>query len=354
MAKPWAKYEVDFINHPKFRALTGNAICLWLEGKNYCDHHMTDGLIPTHIVKQFRFSRRLAIEALLVSCGQKSESLTYAPLWEVHAIGYRMHDYLEHNDCREEVLERIGKADADRDWEKRRKRLIRDPELTAAIRARDMNCCRYCGRDVNWNDRRGVDGGTYDHVHPRGDNSMENVVIACRGCNAVKGSRTPEEAGMRLRTVTVSGRDLAGSGRGQIVGVSPSDECRLSSETTSESEAAKNTKEQVISPEPLRDSTPTVLDFVTVGKSAHWALTQLRIDAWARAYPNIEVLAECRKAGAWIDANPERRKTAKGMPAFLVNWLNRAVNGPRTGSVASPAGKGPQWLQNAQARRSAG
>jgi uncharacterized protein YdaU (DUF1376 family) len=80
------------------------------------------------------------------------------------------------------------------------------------------------------------------------------------------------------------------------------------------------------SAEPPSDSTPVVFTFPTVGKSSAWVLTQGRIDGWRGMYPNVDVMAECRKASAWIEANPERRKTAKGMSAFLVNWLNRAAD----------------------------
>ncbi len=66
------------------------------------------------------------------------------------------------------------------------------------VQRRDRGCCRYCGQPVNWKDRRGPLGGTYDHVDPSGPGDETNVVVACRGCNSTKGSRTPEEAGLRL------------------------------------------------------------------------------------------------------------------------------------------------------------
>jgi hypothetical protein len=116
--KPWAKYEVGFIEHPKFKGLNANAICLWIEGKNYCDLNMTDGLIPAHIVKQFRFSGKKSIDALLASVGPKNESESYAALWEPHPIGYKMHGYLEYNDCREAVLARLEQAERNRELDR--------------------------------------------------------------------------------------------------------------------------------------------------------------------------------------------------------------------------------------------
>lgn len=60
---------------------------------------------------------------------------------------------------------------------------------------RDGHQCQYCGkkppiRDLN-----------IDHVMPRsrgGADTWENLVTTCRVCNLRKGSRTPEEANMRL------------------------------------------------------------------------------------------------------------------------------------------------------------
>ena len=48
-----------------------------------------------------------------------------------------------------------------------------------------------------------------------------------------------------------------------------------------------------------------------------------------------DVVAEIRRAYEWILANPDRRKTAKGMRRFLFNWLSRAVDS-RSTSRAPP------------------
>lgn len=67
-----------------------------------------------------------------------------------------------------------------------------------------------------------------------------------------------------------------------------------------------------------------LLTFPTIGRGAStWDLTEAQCAEWQRAYPGLDVLGECRKALAWVDAN--QPKTAKGMKAFLVNWFNRAV-----------------------------
>ncbi|MCY4069023.1 MAG: HNH endonuclease [Acidimicrobiaceae bacterium] len=60
-----------------------------------------------------------------------------------------------------------------------------------AIFARDRDSCQYCGARAE----------TMDHVLPRsrgGQHTWENVVAACRRCNASKRDRLPSESGMRL------------------------------------------------------------------------------------------------------------------------------------------------------------
>jgi 5-methylcytosine-specific restriction endonuclease McrA len=59
---------------------------------------------------------------------------------------------------------------------------------------RDNYRCQYCGK-----------GGTLtlDHVVPRsrnGEDDWDNVVTCCVRCNNHKGDRSPEEAGLKLKT----------------------------------------------------------------------------------------------------------------------------------------------------------
>ncbi|MCB9795621.1 MAG: HNH endonuclease [Alphaproteobacteria bacterium] len=85
--------------------------------------------------------------------------------------------------------------------------------------ARDRASCQYCGEQPrSRTGRLALDALTVDHVVPRvqavgGEvvlpwsgmrvpvSCWENVVTACAGCNRVKGGRTPEQAGMRLRSI---------------------------------------------------------------------------------------------------------------------------------------------------------
>lgn len=73
-----------------------------------------------------------------------------------------------------------------------------------------------------------------------------------------------------------------------------------------------------VSPPPV-----VVLTFPCSGVPRSWDLTETQVAAWAPLYPAVDILAESRKAFGWIGANPTRRKTAGGMPRFLVGWLGK-------------------------------
>lgn len=65
------------------------------------------------------------------------------------------------------------------------------------VHTRDQHICQYCGAQSKL---------TLDHVLPTsrgGASSWENVVTACSPCNAKKGNKTPEEAGLVLKRLPV-------------------------------------------------------------------------------------------------------------------------------------------------------
>lgn len=191
----WLKIDDAIGEHRKTRRLLRagglEAFGLHTLALVHCSRYLTDGFVETEFVFEtldeagLKGKRRSLIVESLVAVGQ----------WTPVDGGWTIHDYLEHNPTSDQVREQRG-------VDRFRKELTRDHALIAAIRARDGDACRYCSVDVNWKDRRSSIGGTYDHVLPvskGGENTFENVVVCCRGCNQKKGPRTPGEAGMILR-----------------------------------------------------------------------------------------------------------------------------------------------------------
>jgi hypothetical protein len=66
--------------------------------------------------------------------------------------------------------------------------------------------------------------------------------------------------------------------------------------------------------------------FPVVGKARTWFAPKARDAEWRTAFPALDVTAEYRKAYAWLQANPTKRKTPRGMSHFLFAWLERAQN----------------------------
>lgn len=48
-----------------------------------------------------------------------------------------------------------------------------------------------------------------------------------------------------------------------------------------------------------------------------------KISTWQQAYPAVDVKQELQKMRAWLESNPSRRKTRKGIGRFINSWLSR-------------------------------
>jgi len=108
----WAKLDDALIDHRKLYAAgaiigrNGPAIALgfYAVGLMWTNKQLTDGFLPTTIVKSFRHVERpLAI----------ANALADAQLWEAVDGGFRVHDFHDHNPQAEDV-KRKRKADRER------------------------------------------------------------------------------------------------------------------------------------------------------------------------------------------------------------------------------------------------
>ncbi len=69
-------------------------------------------------------------------------------------------------------------------------------------------------------------------------------------------------------------------------------------------------------------SMPPVISLILNDKSFH-DIFQSDIDGWKELYPAVDVLQELRKMKGWLDSNPTKRKTRKGIKRFINGWLAR-------------------------------
>lgn len=78
--------------------------------------------------------------------------------------------------------------------------------------------------------------------------------------------------------------------------------------------------------EPMAEADQPVMVFEVRGKTKTWGLSRAHIEKLEECFPDLDVLALCRKAKGWVEANPARKKTATGMAAFLWGWMSRSQN----------------------------
>ena len=106
---PWGRLDDSLYDHPKLDALGRNRLsCIGLNilAVSWCNRFLTDGFVPENRVVHLGGTRLLA------------ESLVSAGLWERADGGYRIHDFLDYNESREDIQK-------DRERSRERMRLLR-------------------------------------------------------------------------------------------------------------------------------------------------------------------------------------------------------------------------------------
>jgi hypothetical protein len=114
-------------------------------------------------------------------------------------------------------------------------------EIAYFVRKRDGDKCQHCGKKVNWSDRRGPDGATYDHLDPTLGHTIGNLVVSCRSCSSKRGNtgKTIQE-----NQSIDSGRDL-GSDSGMDLGSVPDYPDNHSSSSKQEQEQEQEQKKDL-------------------------------------------------------------------------------------------------------------
>ena len=119
---PWVKVDDHFDEHPKMARVGPLGWAMWLAGLAYCNRNLTDGFIPYTTARRlvswdFLMPRNGSdIESIwtvginTVMHGEDVDSplvigmLVDAGLWEEVPGGYRVHDYMEYQPSKLEVV----------------------------------------------------------------------------------------------------------------------------------------------------------------------------------------------------------------------------------------------------------
>jgi len=68
------------------------------------------------------------------------------------------------------------------------------------------------------------------------------------------------------------------------------------------------------------------------GLNGHdFPIMKTKVSEWESTYPGVDVHLTLKEIRQWCIDNPSRRKTARGMHAFVGRWMAREQNGGRYG-----------------------
>lgn len=192
----WGRMDDQMSDHPKIIAAGNAATGAWVRLLSWSNRYGTDGLVPTHVLRGYATRTETA---RLLSLGPSGAPLLHGPGDQcrclvtgqpVPARTYALHDFDDYNELAAELRLRAA-----------RRAELRDPALRLAVRNRDRDLCRYCAVACTVTGPRRLE---LDHIDPRVAHGAVNLVVACHACNAGKGNRTPDEAGMTLLPVPSS------------------------------------------------------------------------------------------------------------------------------------------------------
>jgi hypothetical protein len=85
----------DLPDHPKISRISDGTFRLYINANCWCQKHLTDGKITAASLQDIPRYRANRVEELLA-----------AGLWHREPDGYRVHDFLQHNDSKAEVTAR--------------------------------------------------------------------------------------------------------------------------------------------------------------------------------------------------------------------------------------------------------
>ena len=83
--------------------------------------------------------------------------------------------------------------------------------------------------------------------------------------------------------------------------------------------------------------TATPVITLTLNDKTEYPVTEEQVEEWTKLYPAVDVIQELRKMKGWLDANPSKRKTKKGILRFINSWLSKEQDRGGYKARASPS-----------------
>ena len=77
---------------------------------------------------------------------------------------------------------------------------------------------------------------------------------------------------------------------------------------------------------------PSIIQLPLNDKSLY-DVSQNDFEEYEELYPNVDIMQELRKMKGWLNANPTKRKTKRGIKRFINSWLSREQDKPKHNNI---------------------
>lgn len=74
--------------------------------------------------------------------------------------------------------------------------------------------------------------------------------------------------------------------------------------------------------EPETDSAPPMI-LLPLNDGTEYPVYQDQCREWEKLYPAVDVIQQLRNMRGWLNSNPLRRKTKRGISCFITSWLSK-------------------------------
>lgn len=103
-------------------------------------------------------------------------------------------------------------------------------------------------------------------------------------------------------------------------------------EQEQEQDISAEQKPLLLTPPETEDDDPEPVAELPLTTGTMHGIMPEEVEAWRKAFPAVAIEAELERMKVWLHANPRKRKTARGINAFIVSWLTRQQDAPRRGN----------------------
>lgn len=97
----WIKLDDQWMDHPKMIAAGRDARDMWLASLTWCAKHLTDGYFHKNLLHSLASTAGVDV----ANCQEFASILLDVGLWDATENGYYVHDYLEYNPSKQDVID---------------------------------------------------------------------------------------------------------------------------------------------------------------------------------------------------------------------------------------------------------